>query len=117
MKKDLIRILICDDDKYFRMAIKEMLEKHGLIDEAADEQTAKDLINGNYYDLALIDMEIDGPLSGINLLQEAKKKSIHSIILSSQGDEKVVELAYENNCDHFLSKSQYRTYLDPYILK
>lgn len=110
-------MLICDDDKYFRMALKEVISGFGIVEEAGTESEANDLINRNYYDLALIDMEIDGPLSGIEILKNAKDRRIHSIILSSQSDEKVIEEAYENDCDHFLSKSQYRTYLEPYILK
>lgn len=117
MKNKKLRILVCDDDKYFRMAIRDVISKHGLIEEAETEEAAKELIEGNYYDLAIIDMEIDGPLSGINLLKITKRKGIHSIILSSQGDDAVIEQAYEHNCDHFLAKSQYRTYLDPYLLK
>ena len=91
MKNKLLNILICDDDKYFRMAIKELISKFGLIDEAASEEDAIDLINNNYYDLAIIDMEIDGPLSGIEILKQAKRKSTHSIILSSQSSEDVID--------------------------
>lgn len=117
MRNTTLRMLICDDDKYFRLGIKDVLSKHGLVDEAATESEALDLLSNNYYDLAFIDMEIDGPLSGLKILKKSKSLRIHSIILSSQNNENVIEEAYESNCDHFLAKSQYRTYLEPYILK
>lgn len=117
MAKQKIKILICDDDKYFRMALKDLLSPHGLISEAGSEAEALELIDMNFFDIALIDMEIDGPFSGIKILKHAKSKRIHSIILSSQNDENVIEEAYENRCDHFLAKSQYRNQLEPYIYK
>ena len=117
MAKQMIKILICDDDKYFRMALKELLAPHGLVFEADSEYSAQNLIEDNFFDIALIDMEIDGPLSGINILKQTKSKRIHSIILSSQNSETVIEEAYENGCDHFLAKSQYRSQLEPYIYK
>lgn len=117
MNNTKLRMLICDDDKYFRMALKEIIAPFGLIEEAATEAEALELLKDQHFDLALIDMEIDGPLSGINILKASKSKKIHSIILSSLSDDEVIEEAYLNNCDHFLAKSQYRTYLEPYILK
>lgn len=110
-----IKILICDDDKYFRMALRDLISRHGLVHEADSEKLAIELIKENYFDLVLIDMEIDGPLSGIEILKQAKKKGIHSIILSSQTDENIIESAYNCGCDHFLAKNQYRNYLEPYI--
>ena len=65
--------------------------------------------------MALIDMDIDGPSSGLKILQETKKKRIQSIILSSQNEEEIIEKAYNAGCDHFLSKIYYRKHLLPYI--
>lgn len=115
MSKIKIKILICDDDKYFRMALKELLSPHGIVIEADSELNAQKLIESEYFDLALIDMDIDGPLSGIQILKSSKSKGIHSIILSSQSDEGIIEEAYESGCDHFLAKVHYRTHLEPYI--
>jgi len=115
MKNKKIKILICDDDKYFRMALKDLLQNHGIIIESATEAEALDKLDSEFFDLALIDMEIDGPLSGLNVLKAAKRKAIHSIILSSQNDDDVIEEAYEFGCDHFLNKVHYRNHLEPYI--
>ena len=116
MKKK-IHILIADDDKYFRMPIKELLDSEAIITEAESETEAMALIEQHYFDIALIDMDIDGPKSGINILQKTKIKGIHSIILSSQNDDAIIEEAYNSGCDHFLAKLHYRTHLPPYIHK
>lgn len=110
-----IRLLICEDDKYFRMALKDIAAPHALVMEASTEAQACELLEKEHFDLALIDMHICSSLSGLSILKKAKQKGIHSIILSSQNDEEVIEKAYQNRCDHFLSKLHYREHLEPYI--
>ena len=112
-----IHILLVDDDKYFRMAIKQLLEDEAIFTEADNESQALEFIKSNFFDIALVDMNIDGPKSGIKVLSETRKKKIHSIILSSQNDEETIEQAYELECDHFLSKLHYKDYLPAYIYK
>jgi DNA-binding NtrC family response regulator len=117
MNNKKIHILLIDDDKYFRLAIKHLLESEAIFTEADNEVQAIDLINNNYFDIALIDMEIDGPKSGLTILKRTKAKQIHSIIISSQTDEAIIEAAYQNHCDHFLTKLHYKKHLAPYIHK
>ena len=117
MKNPKINILICDDDKYFRLALKSLLKHHGQITEASTEAEAKDFIKDNFFDMALIDMDIDGPYSGIEILKKTAQKKIHSIILSSQNCSMAIEKAYQNGCHHFLTKRHFQTHLEPYIEK
>lgn len=112
-----IHILIVDDDKYFRMALEELIRDQAVVSQAGSEQEAKDLIDSNYFDIAIIDMNIDEKSSGLTILEKTKLKKIHSIILSSQTEESIIEEAYEKGCDHFLAKLHYRTHLPPYIHK
>lgn len=117
MNNKKIHILLIDDDKYFRLAIKQLLEPEAIFTEASSEGQAIDLINNNFFDIALIDMEIDGPKSGLTILKRTKAKLIHSIIISSQTDESIIEAAYQGKCDHFLTKLHYKKHLAPYIHK
>jgi DNA-binding NtrC family response regulator len=117
MKLQKIRILIVEDDRYFRLALKHLLQDYGIIDEADSEESARELLHHNYYDLALIDMQLDREDSGINILELAKSNRIHSIILSSNTDEAITEKAYQVGCDHFLSKIYYKDSLVPYVVK
>jgi DNA-binding NtrC family response regulator len=117
MKTKKIRILIAEDDRYFRLAIKNILEDHALIDEAATETDAREKLSSNYYDLALIDMQMDNNDSGIQVLKMAKANGVHSIILSSLDCDEITEEAYTNGCDHFLSKLHYKETLETYITK
>lgn len=115
--KAKIHILIADDDQYFRIALKNLLEDEAVFTEAESEEQARELIKNNFFDMALIDMDIDGPKSGISILNRAKKKKIHSIILSSCSDDDTIEEAYTAGCDHFLAKIHYKEHLTPYVHK
>lgn len=117
MKKINLKILIVDDDSYFRLGLSSILSNYGILTEAANEEQALDLIKKEHFDLALIDMQMDNNDSGLTVLQAAVKKNIHSIILSSYDNDEVTEKAYEYGCHHFLTKLNYSTSLEPYIIK
>ena len=61
MISNKIKILLIDDDKYFRMALKQLLSPHAICIEVESESQAIDIIGSEYFDMALIDMDIDGP--------------------------------------------------------
>lgn len=112
-----IRILIAEDDRYFRLALNSILRDLAIIDEAESEQAARELLSTNYYDLALIDMQLDNDNSGLEILKTAKANGVHSIILSSNECDEITEQAYNNGCDHFLNKLYYKESLEPYVTK
>lgn len=115
--KTTLRILVIDDDQYFRLGLRSALSQFGLIEEAATEDQAIDLLTSNFYDLAIIDMQIDQDDSGLRILKESRKAGTHSIIMSSVTDENIIELAYQYGCDHFLGKLNYRQNLETYVKK
>ncbi len=117
MSNKKMRILVCEDDKYFRLALRDILSKYCLISEADNEHSAKELLSIEYFDLCLIDINLGQNKDGIEVLKKAKEKGLHAIVLSSQNDEEIIEEAYENNCDHFLTKLHYRKHLEPYIIQ
>lgn len=115
--KKILRILVIDDDQYFRLGLKSALSQFGLIEEAATEKHAIELLRNNFYDLAIIDMQIDEDDSGLRILKESRKLNVHSIIMSSVTEESIIEQAYQYGCDHFLGKLHYRQNLETYIKK
>ena len=117
MTRGAIHILLVDDDKYFRHAVKTVLSDIAVFTEADDRLKAHKLLQNNHFDLALVDMHIDGPEAGIEILKYAKSKKIHTITLSSQTDEKIIEKAYLSGCNHFLAKRSFNSHLKPYIQK
>lgn len=117
MANKFLSILIIEDDPYFRLGLKSHLKDLGLIDEATSENEAIEKMSSNFYDLVLIDMQLESETSGINLIKFAGLKKIHSIVLSSVTDDDITELAYSNGCNHFLSKIKYKEQIETYIHK
>lgn len=114
-KEKHIRILIIEDDPYFRIGLKDYLKDYGIIEEASNAEEGTLKLQSNFYDLALIDMQLQGQMAGLSLVSLAKKKGVHNIVLSSTVDETITEIAYNNGCNHFLSKLKYKTELETYI--
>lgn len=117
MKKVNLKILIVDDDTYFRLGVASILSDYGILVEASNEAEAFEQLNNHNFDLALIDMQMEENDSGIRVLEKAVAQNVHSIILSSYDNDEITEKAYECGCDHFLTKLNYSTSLEPYIVK
>jgi DNA-binding NtrC family response regulator len=117
MTKSAIKTLIIDDDPYFRLGLKSILKDFGIVEEADCEHDAIRKLSTGYYDLAIIDMQIDEDESGLAILKKAKSFDVHSIIMSSVNDDRITELAYEFGCDHYLAKLHYKQNLETYVRK
>ena len=108
-------ILLVEDDKYFRMGIKDVLMKHGITLEAETPERAREILKDQKIDLAIVDIHLgDDPL-GLEVLAKTRELSIPSIVLSSSEDDEITEKAYELGCSHFLAKRHYRKHLDSYV--
>ena len=117
MKKVNLKILIVDDDTYFRLGVASILSDYGILVEASNEAEAIEQLNNHNFDLALIDMQMEENDSGLRVLEKAVAHNVHSIILSSYDNDEITEQAYESGCNHFLTKLNYSTSLEPYIIK
>lgn len=117
MKKINLKILIVDDDTYFRLGVASVLSDYGILVEASNETEAISLLEREHFDLALIDMQMEENDSGLRVLKKAVSKKVHSIILSSYDNDEITERAYEQGCDHFLTKLNYNSSLEPYVIK
>ena len=115
MKNKSLHILLVEDDKYFRMGIKDILMKYGVTLEAENADEAKKILGSQKIDLAIIDIHLGTDPLGLEVLKVAKKLNIPSIILSSCDDDEITEKAYDAGCEHFLVKRFYREHLEDYI--
>ncbi len=114
--KSKLSILIIEDDKYARLNLREILNPFGILDEAADLETASTKIRDNFYDIVLTDIEL-GTGSGIDIIAAVKSKGSHCIVVSSYEHEDVIEKAYSLGASHYLSKFKLREQLPVYIHK
>ena len=114
--KSKLSILIIEDDKYARLNLREILNPFGLLDEAADLESARAKLRDNFYDIVLTDIEL-GSGSGIDIIETIKQKGSYCMVVSSYEDEDVIEKAYSLGASHFLSKFKLREQLPVYIHK
>jgi DNA-binding NtrC family response regulator len=74
-------ILLVDDDKEFRKALKRMFEKEGYaITAAADGHEALDTLSDNEFDLVISDLRMPN-LDGIQLMGELRRQGLDTPII------------------------------------
>ncbi len=72
-EKDLIRILIAEDERAFRVLLSEELqEENRIVKAASDGLEALDLLKEEEFDILITDLKMP-KMGGIELLKEAKK--------------------------------------------
>ena len=114
--KSNLSILIIEDDKYARLNLREILGPFGILDEAADTETAFVKLKDNFYDIVITDIEL-GDGSGVDIIPTIIRKGSHCIVVSSYEHEDVIEKAYSLGASHYLSKFKLRDQLPVYINK
>lgn len=100
------RILITDDERSIRQALKEILEYEKYeIDLAEDGEEAFGLIQKNEYDLILSDIKMP-KLDGLGLLEKVKaiKPEQSFILITGHGDVETAVSAIQNGAYDFIQK-------------
>src|SRR3989344_8465266 len=98
----LKKILLVEDDDYFRSAVKDLLSKKYDVLEAANGKIARDLLILTSVDLVLSDIQMPH-FTGVDLLEWVKKNRPSPVILMT-GFSHILETqrAHELGADDFL---------------
>lgn len=98
------KILVVEDDDFFRSAVKSILSKNYEVFEANNGKTAKDLINLSSFDLIISDIQMPY-FTGVDLLAWVKSTKPTFVILMT-GFSQILETqkAHELGADDFLAK-------------
>jgi len=112
--KNQFRFLLVEDDKYTRLFIKEILSSYGLVFEADSLEGATQILNSEYLDIVITDIEL-GKGSGTELIPLCHRKNIPCIVVSSYDGDEIIEKAYQNGAHHYLSKAQLKDDLPHYL--
>ncbi|MNK24780.1 Sensory transduction protein LytR [compost metagenome] len=101
-----MKILIVEDEPFAAEELKEKLEKlnHEVIAIAESYEEALELIRKNKPELALVDIELKGELTGIDLSEELQKQGIPFLYLTGIEDENIYDKAVQTGSLKFLSK-------------
>ncbi len=78
-------ILVVDDERTFRYFLVRHLEAEGyIVTEAADGQSAIDLINQTHFDVAIVDLRLTD-MNGLDVVRHSRKKSPQTSVIISTG--------------------------------
>ena len=111
-----LRFLIIEDDKYFRLTLREILNEFGITEEATTSLEAQEKLQNNVYDVVLTDIEL-GSENGVDLIPLIRKKHEHCLVISSYESDDIIEKAYQRGAKHYLSKNDLKSQLPVYIQK
>lgn len=103
---DPTQLLIVDDEAVVRDSLRVYLEKRGhQIDEATSVEEALELIDGNEYDIVLLDIRMPGE-SGLSLLNtlQNRRPEIAIVMMSGHGNMDSVIEALRAGAADFLKK-------------
>ena len=97
------RILIVDDEKDVLDILIELLDMCK-IDPASSFEEAKDLLETEYYDIAVLDIM---GVKGFELLKTAKEKNVPALMLTAHSlNEESLEKSVEDGAAYFVPKEE-----------
>lgn len=106
MNKDILRVLIAEDEAIIRLDLKEMLEEIGyhVVAEASDGDKALELARMEKPDLAILDIKMPG-MDGIKVARRLSEESICPvIILTAYSQKSLVEEAVKAGAMAYIVK-------------
>lgn len=102
----MAKILVIDDEKTIRDAIRDILEYEGYeIDEAKDGQQGLEMVTSGKYDIALCDIKMP-KLDGLELLQKAREEGVTTqfVMVSAFGNVENAVEATKRGAFDFITK-------------
>lgn len=111
MTKENIKIIIVEDHPLMRQGIKRMIEKEpdlSVIAEADNINEAIKILASEEHDVAIIDITLDGELSGIDLIKSITKRKIKTriLVLSMHSEILYIERAIKAGAHGYITKNE-----------
>lgn len=102
----MAKILVIDDEKTIRDALRDILEYEGYeVDEAKDGQEGLDMVLGSQYDVALCDIKMP-KMDGLDVLLKAKEEGVITqfVMVSAFGNVENAVEATKRGAFDFITK-------------
>jgi len=114
MQDPKIKILVVDDEEFWRTHLAKLLRRNNFEVDAADSlEAAKELLSSQRYHLVITDIMLvdDDVPTGIELLKyledEISRNIIQVIAISGRSDKKIVRETFHQRVSEFLFKGDY----------
>lgn len=102
-----LKVLIVEDERLIAMDLKNFLTDWGyhVTDMASSGQEALEIFHEQSPDLVLMDVQLDGPSDGVEIVQKmGSNRAVPVIYLTAQADEQTVERAKKTKPAAYLLK-------------
>lgn len=97
-------ILLVEDDQLTGLLVSKLLAKYGHVEWCQKFQIAQLKLQREQYSVVFIDLDLEGPLKGIELITTAKGKNSYTVITTARDEESIILSAYRQGCNDFLVK-------------
>lgn len=90
-----VRTLVVEDDEFDLLTVDRILEKLGGFNvvEARDGQSAINILHACKFDLVFLDLKLDGSVSGLDVLSEAKTSAKFIVLTGADERDPLVSKA------------------------
>lgn len=104
METKPLSILLVEDDPFSQKISRQLLSRFGNVSLAADISSANEIIKIRKFDVAFLDLRLDGELDGLELIKVSINQNIYPIVVSGESDKKIISQALKNGAKDYLLK-------------
>jgi DNA-binding NtrC family response regulator len=99
-----LKILFVEDDEFSQRVTKRTLAKFGEVLAVATVEDALTYLSMYEFDVAFFDLNLNGKLDGLTLVQKASELELYSIVISGEDEGAIIQKAYQNGAKDYVSK-------------
>ena len=106
MNNDIFKILIVDDEPLITIFLKRIIEEMGhiVVGICEDGKSALETIHNKKPDIVFMDINLKGPLDGINVIRKNLDQDLSVIYISGYSDEDILDDALSTKPTNYLIK-------------
>jgi DNA-binding NtrC family response regulator len=99
-----MKFLVFEDDPLVAQALKAILMKSGTVRHLSDSRDLAVVSNLSTYDLFLVDLDLESPLSGLSLIKKLSQFNTPIAVITGRDQEGIISHCYELGATHYLTK-------------
>lgn len=112
------KILIVEDDQFFRQSLAIELKKFGQVFQVGSQPEALKALDTALPHVALIDLNLTDnkqSFEGLEVITRAKEHGVLPIVMTSHDSPEVIQQAFERGCAHYFAKADVQDNLQHHL--
>lgn len=114
----MTKILIVEDDQFFRQSLAIELKKFGQVFQVGTLAEALKALDVALPHVALIDLNLTEnrqQFEGLEVIAKAKSHGVLPIVMTSHDSPEVIQMAFERGCAHYFAKNEVQDNLQKHL--